>query len=200
MSRRDLRRIASRFTTVAARLENSFVSSENVSSRAFSVIGLYAAWEEFSLRLAFSSAYAQPHAGYTHTHRISRAPGLRTRDDVEVALKRMKNTRAEYRLVVHLGAPSQMVRTCKYLKLANESTISAAILSQNSPADELRKVRNFLSHQNADTADQVDLGRLRPKVEVLQSVEWLDETLAGGRSRFGMWANDLSDVARACAN
>jgi len=199
MPYRDLRRLAGRFTTAAVQLEAQFSGSRVASVRGFAVISLYAEWEEFSRRLLYSSAYAQPHAGYGAARRVTRAPGIRTHADVEMSLRKYKRTRPQYRLIVHLGSPTQMAGACQHLQLNNSTLITAAITSQNSPADPLRLIRNYLSHQNSDTAQQVDLGRRRPKVDIDECLAWLGETMPGGRPRFGVWASDLADVARACA-
>jgi len=199
MSDRDLDRLANSFISRGVALESDFDSAADVERAAFSVITLYANWEEFSRRLVFASASARPFAA-GGTRVVHRAPGVRNRADVESKLRQMKHTRPQFRLVVHLGAPTQMVKTCKFLQLDNEQVISPAILSQNSPADDLRLMRNFLAHQNPDTASQVSLSPPGQRIGTASTITWLHQKQAGGRSRFGVWVSDLSDVARACAN
>jgi hypothetical protein len=197
---RDLLRLANGFVSKTIRLELAFLSSSSVHDRAFAAISLYAVWEEYSRRLVYSSAYAQPRTGGGISRTIARAPGISNISDLEQKLRKWKRLQPQYRLIVHLGAPSQMVRACQHLSLTNEQVISPAILSQNSPADRLRIVRNFLAHQNPDTASQVAMGPLQPRVDLTSVVGWLGEKQSGGRTRFGVWASDLGDVARACAS
>ena len=199
MPDRDLRRLANVFLTKTISLESDFLAAGAIQARAFAVVSLYAAWEEYSRRLVYSSAYAQPRAGSGVPRTIARAPGVSNVLDLEQRLRKWKRLQPQYRLIVHLGAPSQMVRACQFLALTNEQIISPAILSQNSPADRLRIVRNFLAHQNPDTASQVAMGPLQPRVNLTSVVGWLGEKQLGGRTRLGVWASDLADVARACA-
>jgi hypothetical protein len=186
--------------TKAIALESEFVHSQGFERRAFATVSLYAAWEEYSRRLVYSSAYARPRAGSGSGRKVARAPGISTSSDVDVRLRKLKRTQPQYRLILHLGPPVQMVKTCQFLALTNEQVISPAILSQNSPAEQLRLIRNFLAHQNPDTADQVPLGPFQLTVQMTTATSWLAEKQAGGRTRFGVWVSDLADIARACAN
>lgn len=198
MPDRDLNKLANIFATRATSLENDFLARQDVSSKAFSVISLYAIWEEFSRRLLFSSASAQPTNAQGRT--IARAAGIRTTKDVELKLKVLKRLKPHYQLILHLGSPVKMVEACKYLALTNESVISPAILSVNSPAEELRVMRNFLAHQNPGTAVQVSAASPVGQLGVGSAVGWLGQLQLGGRTRFGAWSSDLVDVARACVN
>ena len=193
---RDLRRLANSFATKAVGYEAQFTAARDFRLQAFATISLYASWEEFSRKLLYSSAYCLPWAG--GGRRIARAPGISTIRDVEGKLREMKRVKPQYRLIVHLGGPSQMVQACRYLQVANQQVVAPAITSQNSPADSLRIVRNFLAHQNPDTAGQLKLGPRYPDLELSTAIRWLGEVQAGGRTRFGVWVSDLSDVARAC--
>lgn len=197
MPDKDLRRLANAFSTKAITFEAAFAKASDNPEKAFAVISLYAAWEEFSRRLVFSSAAERPFAGNGRV--VPRAPGIGGFADVDAKLRQLKRTRPQHRLIVHLGSPPAMVQACNHLDLANYQTISPAILSQNSPADELRLMRNFLAHRNPDTARQVSLPPTHRPIRTAVAINWLDRKLPGGRTQFGVWASDLSDVARACA-
>lgn len=197
MSDRDLTRLVNRFVTNAVGLEGKFEGSDPVG-RAFSVISLYADWEEFSRRLLYSSAALRPLS--SGRKRIPRAPGITSKSDVDLAIKLWKKARPNSRLVLHLGGPRAMADVCKALQLSNERIILPAVLSQHSPADELRLVRNFLAHQNPSTAFQVPRGSRTGNLDVAALINWLSETQTGGRTRFGVWGSDLAAVARACSN
>lgn len=194
---KNLVRLANRFATGATASELIF-GSARAEAQAFAVVTLYAEWEEFSRHLVYASAAAKPIA--SDGRRIARAPGVRNYRDVDLSLKAWKRTRPNKPLVLHLGSPRTMVEACKYLALVNEQVIAPAILSQGSPANELRLVRNFLAHQNPSTARQVNSGPQGGLLEVPSLIAWLAQTQAGGRTRFGVWVSDLSAVARACAN
>lgn len=197
MTDRNLSKLVNRFITNAVLLEQKFELSDP-QTRAFTIISLYADWEEFSRRLVYSSAALKPLAA--NGRRIMRAPGIRTKEDVDLAIKNWKRARPSSRLVLHLGAPRAMADICKALRLSNERVILPAILSQHSPADELRLVRNFLAHQNESTASQLPRGPKSGDLEVTALTAWLAENQPGNRSRFGVWASDLASVARACSN
>lgn len=194
---RSLPRLANGFVSNAMKAEDTFATGDR-DAQAYAVLTLYADWEEFSRRLVFASAAAHPVA--SDGRYIARAPGIRGYGDVELALKAWKQRRPKQPLVLHLGSPRTMVEACKQLSLVNERVIAPAILSQGSPADELRLLRNFLAHQNPSTALQIRSGPQRGDLEVGSLISWLAQKQTGGRTRFGVWASDLSDVARACTN
>ena len=100
---RDLRRLANTFVTKAVALEADFEVATDDERRAFAVISLYAIWEEFCRRLVYSSAAARPFAGGGRT--ITRAPGVKDIAGVDAKLRKFKNTRPKYRLVINLGSP-----------------------------------------------------------------------------------------------
>lgn len=189
--------MANRFVASAVCLERAFEEA-STHGRAFAVISLYADWEEFSRRLVYASAASRPSAA--DGRRIPRAPGIRSHGDVDSSLKAWKRRRPNQPLVLHLGYPRTMVEACKQLQLANERVISPAILSQGSPANDLRLARNFLAHQNPSTAGQVIGGPPPGSFQIDTFVGWLSQRQAGGRTRLGVWAGDLSAVARACTN
>lgn len=195
MSVRDLSQLANEFSTNALVAERLFESG-TIETQAFATISLYADWEEYCRRLLFASAATRPFAA--DGRRIARAPGIRSIRDAESALKAWKRRRPSQQLVLHLGAPTAMVDTCKHLRLTNESVITPAIVSQGSPADELRRVRNFLAHQNPSTAQQVTVGPTGGSMEISSLLKWLSTPQTGGRTLFGNWVEALSAVARAC--
>ena len=197
MTDRDLAKLANRFVTSVVKLEQKFEAAD-CQSKAFAAISLYADWEEFSRRLVYSSAALNPVS--SSGRKILRAPGIRKKTDVDMAIKTWKRARPNSRLVLHLGSPRAMADVCKALQLTNERVILPAVLSQHSPADELRLVRNFLAHQNQSTAFQLPTGPKSGALELGALVAWLAEVQAGGRTRFGVWASDLAAVARACSN
>lgn len=197
MPRRSLVRLANSFVSGAVALEKRF-DNPNPSVSAFSVISMYADWEEFCRRLLYASAAANPLA--SDGRLISRAPGIRGILDVDASLKRMKRRRPNQALILHLGAPRPMADACKHLAIDNERVILPAILSQNSPAQELRHIRNFFAHQNPSTALQIYRGPRGSDLEARSLVGWLGERQIGGQTRFGVWTSDLSAVARACTH
>lgn len=192
MPDKDLGKLANRFTTNALLHAERFSHSMSISERAFAVISLYADWEEFSRRLLYSSAVTRPTTATGQ--RLNRAPNVKTYRDVLQVLSGKKRITSNH-IVIHLGLPEKMVDACKKLDVENTQTITGAILSMDSPADNLRQVRNFLAHQNGSTATQVN--SLKNRLQTEDAILWMEDKQLGGGSRFDHWAHGLVQIARA---
>jgi hypothetical protein len=190
-----LGKLANEFASRAARCERAFDGSLTPEARAYALVRLYAEWEEFSRRLVYVSATRTPitESGAM----VPRAAGVRTPGDVHRQICILYRKRPTQNFTVAWGTPYQMVKICSHLGLGNESTINPAIQSTNSPANELRLLRNFLAHRNPSTALQVAPRPGLRTVGVDKVLQWLAGKQPGGRSLFGVWCGDLMDVARA---
>jgi len=187
--------LANRFSTRAARWEKLFEGDVSNEAMAYGVISLYAEWEQFSRDLFYVSALQRPLTASGVL--VSRPPGIRCIEDVDEQLRQLYNRSKRWNVTVAWGTPSQMIRACNHLALANGQTVNPAIQSQNSPADDVRKARNFLAHRNSSTALQVTTGPFRASLNVASMLAWLRSRQTGGRSQFGLWVSDMTDVARA---
>jgi hypothetical protein len=156
------------------------------------VVRLHDSWARFCRRLIVMSAGGKPWTG--SRLRLRLAPGIRKPGDVIPLLL------ATYKSPAHEPKwydSAACIGAAKRLKIQNLSTVSGAIGSVPSPADELRRVRNFFVHRGREAAIQV---RTCPS---LSSVPRLDlESLAGGKvypgtTRMEQWVNQLRLIAVA---
>jgi len=188
--------LANRFGARAFQREANFTQSlASTSEKAYTVICLYADWEEFSENLLTTSARLKPIT--TSGVMVSRAPGIKDSSDFRTELARVYGKKPADRFSVGWGTPSRFVKIATKLQVRNQATLVSAIASASSPADDLRVFRNFLAHRNFDTARQVRARVPRLPLTVDALVGWLGNLLPGGRTQFGVWCEDLNDVARA---
>ncbi|MGH8623929.1 MAG: hypothetical protein ACREYC_01185 [Gammaproteobacteria bacterium] len=166
-----------------------------MGEKAYAVISLYSEWEEFSKKLMMTSAFLKPVT--TSGLIVPRAPGIRSEQDFRAQIA-VFYKRPGQNFAVAWGTPSKFIRLSLGLQLDNRNTLAAAMGSSTSPAENLRVYRNFLAHRNPGTALQVR--NLFPQIPLTAEavIAWLAMLLPGGRSQFGVWCEDLSDVARAC--
>jgi hypothetical protein len=184
---------ANRFLSRAARCEAFFLGGPAMANRAYATIRLYSEWEEFCRRLIETSALRNPRTAGGVV--VPRPPGIKDFQDVDKRLRKIFSKKPKQNYAVPWGTPYQMVRVSAGLGLANHQTIQAAILASNSPANDLRLIRNFLAHRNPGTALQLRHGI--SDHSVADTVNWLAALQLGGATRMEAWVEDLSDVALA---
>ena len=116
------------------------------------VIQFHDAWARFCRELVVLSAYAQPLTA--HGQRLSRAPGIQNRHQVIPALLSTYHRR---KYEPSWDQPGDCIDAARRLQVLNYSTIFAGLgLSLTpSPIDQVRYVRNFLAHKNAENARRV---------------------------------------------
>ncbi len=84
------------------------------------------------------------------------------------------------------------------LSIANVLTVSAALAAANSPADDLRRVRNFYAHRNKSTAKKALV--TRSFISTVRPIVFeLAEYTAGGDRIIETWTRGLIAVATAAA-
>lgn len=191
----QLQRIANRFASRAMTCETAFRESRDTHAKAYYTIRLYAEWELFGESLVTACALSR--CIRAQGTLIAPPSNIKSRADFETVLRRVCNRSPRAGLNVAWGVPSLMNRICAGLNLVNASTIQAAIQSQDSPADELRRVRNFLAHRNSDTASQLSLSPPVANLSVATLVAWLETPGLGLPSPLRTWAVELIDVALA---
>jgi len=118
------------------------------SAAEMSVIQLHSSWSQFCRDIFILSAGG---SAYTATGiRLKNALGISSIGEVIPALlstykKRKREPEWSY--------SSDFVDAAKRLKVQNFATLSSAIGSTGSPADELRKIRNFFAHRSRESAE-----------------------------------------------
>ena len=94
------------------------------------------------------------------------------------------------------ASSAECIRAAKQLQIQNLSNVSAALGAANSPADSLRKVRNYYAHRNqgtSDTALQTRSFQTSNHPDVFQ----LNGYISGGITVFDSWSQGLKAVAVA---
>jgi hypothetical protein len=162
-------------------------------SGEMTVIRLHDAWGRFCRELVVSSAACRPLTA--SGVRLPRPPGIRGRRDVVPYLLASYRKRRTYEPKWAVAA--ECLDAAQRIGIANLATVMGAIGSTNSPAEDLRRVRNYFAHRGKWSADQL---RYRCTFQVGSQLTL--EALAGqlvppGITRMESWINDLRIVAGA---
>ena len=153
-------------------------------------VRLHDCWGRFSPDLAILSAGGRPMTANGQT--VDLAPGVHSPTQVIPAyLATFKKNTSEPNWAV----PDKTIEAAQRLKIRNYTTVSAAIGAMNSPAEEIRPIRNFLVHRN--TANALEWRR---KIGRTYRGQLSVEVVAGayvnpGLIQFEKWVIDLKNVA-----
>jgi hypothetical protein len=97
------------------------------------------------------------------------------------------------------GYSRDCIDAAKRLKASNYSIIASALGSSNSPANDLRFIRNFLAHRGAKTAIIIRGMFNAASYEQLSTIKLMSNTVLGGNIIFNDWIKRLRIIARAAA-
>ena len=86
------------------------------------------------------------------TGRLPRAPGVNTRSDVISTLIALSPKPKPPHWEPRWADAGECLRAAKALRIANYATVSSALSSTPSPADDVRVVRNYFAHRSEKTA------------------------------------------------
>ena len=153
------------------------------------VIRLYDQWSKYCRDLVITSALG---AG-----RTAAGTPLR-RADPKFLSEKVIAEAIPRRARINWGIPRECVRVATELNISNLATVRDAITAQNSPSEDLRKVRNFFAHRNWETMQKAaETGAFRDGRH--PSVFDLAEYRAPARSTVDIWVDGLANVAAAAA-
>jgi hypothetical protein len=161
------------------------------------IIRVHDSWARFCRDLIFFSYIG----GFTKTgKKIPPVTGGRTYSDFMACYK--ATFKKPPRFEPKWATASDAIDVAQRVKVSNVGTISSALGAVNSPANELRIVRNYYAHRVADTADKIKsiswvVGNKNLK---LTPVDIPGAITMGGISYFEQWVYDLqlrADVAAA---
>jgi hypothetical protein len=159
------------------------------------VIRLYDAWARFCRELIVCSAFGR-------TVTLSGAflppchPSVRRRHFVIPRL--LATPGKKYRFEPRWADATECILAAQRLAIANFPTISAALAASNSPAEDIRRARNFYAHRAKKTAQESGATNLfshRLRLEVFDLIAYT----TGGVRVIESWANNLNLVAKAAA-
>lgn len=155
------------------------------------IVRLHDAWARYCRELVVSSAGERPTTA--SGIRLPLAPGIRCRRDViPTLLATFRGPRYEPKW----ARAQKAIDAATRLHVANVQQIAAALGASNSPAEELRVVRNFLAHRGVDTARQVRA----LSVYSTRKLNWrllAADHVGPGVTRFEDWVIRLEALAEA---
>lgn len=165
-----------------------------VEMTTYCAISLYSEWEKFIERLIFCSAARRP-----STRSGIKLPfGLlvEKHGDYQTALtwacspiKRKKPA------TIYWGNANKSIMIAKNLGVANLAEITSSLGSVDSKAEEVRLVRNFVSHQNRDTFSKCSSVAAISGLADLPG--WCGQIVSGGHTRFSSWCRNLETMSVA---
>ena len=159
------------------------------------VIRLHDAWARFCRELVVLSAF-----GRTVTlSGVFLPPCHPSVKRCHLVIPRLLATPGKkYRFEPRWADATECIQAAQRLAVANFPTISAALAATNSPAEDIRKVRNFYAHRIKRTAQEsrtTNLFSHRTRLEVFD----LTGYTTGSVRVIESWANNLNLVAIAAA-
>ena len=156
------------------------------------VIRLHDAWGRFCRELIISSAGCRP---FTASGvRLAVPPGIRGRRDV---IPFLLSTYRQRTYEPKWAVSGDCLSAAQRIGIANLATVVAAIGSTNSPAEDLRRVRNFFAHRGKWSADQVRFNCTFSVGSQLTLEALVGQLVPPGITRMEAWVIDLRIVADA---
>lgn len=166
-------------------------------SREYAVIRLYDAWAGFCRELVLSSAGLSPQTRLGLA--VPTAPGVKGRSAALTALLGTYPAQSPSRTWGPRWAnASECIQAAQRLGVANLATISGAIGSTPSPAEDLRIVRNFAAHRGSLTAARAAPVAATVGVLRFHGVDHLMRQLVSpGVTLLTMWSAQLRQIGFA---
>jgi hypothetical protein len=149
-------------------------------------------WARFCREVILSSAADRPFT--TSGVQLNKPVGINVRAD---AVAVSVNSTATKKFEPKWATATHCIKAAQAIAVNNLATISAALGAANSPAEDLRCVRNFFAHRTEDTAKKVRGLAFYTAGTKLNAVNLLAATVLGGVSRFEAWIRGLRIVASA---
>lgn len=154
------------------------------------VIRLLDAWSRFCRELIILCAGCQPVTSSGQV--VSLAPGITSRND---AVASLSNSPRGKEPAWHVA--SECIGVLRRLNIHNRAQIIAALGAANSPADDLRNVRNYFAHRNDDTISKVEETKRRLTLSShYKAMDIVMERVSPGITLFEMWVTLLKIIAQ----
>ncbi|HDZ8835925.1 TPA: hypothetical protein RUX00_003984 [Aeromonas dhakensis] len=152
------------------------------------IIRVHDAWARFCRDLVFSSSI-----GAATTSGVILKPVIVGRSFADFMQAYQSTFRRPPRFEPKWANASDSLDAAQRVGVKNFATISAVLAAANSPADDLRKVRNYYAHRVPDTANKI---KTIPWVAAsrnlrLTPVDIPGALTTGGISYFEQWIRDL---------
>lgn len=167
-------------------------------TRENSIIMLHDAWAQFCRTLFIQSSIGGYQTrGNVILTRATNFHGASPNDPVAALRLRRRNSPPYWE--PNWSVSGEFIRALQGIGAPNQLSISSAIGSTSSPAEQLRHTRNFLAHRTPDTAKKLvsELARYGASLPVnLETIMGVSPR-SGYSNLFDMWVDDLISVAFA---
>jgi hypothetical protein len=170
----------------------------HLSSEEMCVIRLYDSWSRFCRSLIIASAADRP--ATLGGVRLGRAPGISHRQDVLPTLRATFPRGKVPWWEPHWGIALDAIDAAQRLRVVNFPQISAAFGVVGSPADDLRRTRNFFAHRSEGTMAWVtNMMASYGLGATARARDLIRQLVPPGVTVFEQWVHRLRAIARtAC--
>lgn len=191
-----------RLKVETAWLQNEFLRAvaagkkrESQLSSEMAVVRLHDAWSRFCRELIILSA-----CGRTVTlGGIAIPPCHASIKRCHLVIPRLRAIMGDsYRFEPRWSDATKCIQAARRLAIANIATVSAALIATNSPAENIRRARNFYAHRGPGTAAESSATNLfvnRSRLEVFDLAAYT----TGNVRIIESWVTNLNAVANAAA-
>lgn len=199
-----LTQLSNNFIKRSRAIDAKFLSSNwgltahvQVEITTYCAISLYCEWEKFIERLIFYSAARRP---FTRSGvKLPFGLSVAKHGDYQTALTwACSPLKGKKPAAIYWGSADKSIRIANNLGVANLAEITSSLASVDSKADEVRVVRNFVSHQNRDTFSKCSSVAAISGLTDLPS--WCGQTVPGGHTRFSSWCRNFETMSVAATN
>lgn len=162
----------------------------------FAVIRLLDSWGLFCKRLIISSAIGST---YTSSGVVLPKGSYRSQSEAMIAARTTKKGLLGDEPRWHDANIALSV--AKKLSVPNLGQITNALGDANSPADQIRLLRNFCAHEGSqDCYEKLEAASWRPNIRTAVVEDVLSALQVGGRMRIDLWLDDLQALAHAAVS
>ncbi len=167
------------------------------NNREWCVLALHDAWVAYCRSLVLTSAGAGSRTLSGTV--VPAAPGIRTAAQAVSVVRAALAPTAPTYWEPHWGDAREAIRAAQALKISNFAQVSGALGATPSPADEVRRIRNYIAHRNRSTASLV-----RAFVGVTGAIDpvldgYLNALVGPLESRYGAWVREFRAIAVTAA-
>lgn len=163
-------------------------------SAEMSVIRLHDAWARFCREIIVLSAGGRPYTA--NGNQLAPVSGIHGISEV-IPVLLARYPRRRHRFEPKWARPREAIQAGQLLNIPNISTFGAAIGATNSPAEELRPIRNFLAHRGKNSANQIRNQYFFNGTDKVTVENVAGKLIPPGIRRFEKWVIDLRLIAIA---
>jgi hypothetical protein len=186
-------------TQVLDRFDNvdaSLTTGPAVDAREGSLIRLHDAWARFCQELIVTSALGTVTMSGT---KVPRLPDTKHHREVLPYLRTLYKAKKPPWWEPRWHDATECIEAGRLLGLSSIPTIQAALGAASSPAEDLRKLRNFVAHRGQKTAEGVVEVASALRLPPMSPASLVSTVIHPGTTVLHLWVSELSDVAEAAS-